>query len=598
MPMSQTWLRLLLACAFAHGALAQTIPVVEPELREPVALAVAKLTTTAEWLRVRQAAGEISASDREREMSAAVDRVRANSASPLAPLRAQRDQAVENLLRLARSGIGAPNWPRDRPAAVYQSAANAQLQAFATLWPAIRTSGSDLGSLPVPVAEVLGWTRGRTDGAGVFTGADEEIEAAVRAAFSNQPMTYAAVPASTVSLTTAAASPAPPPGVAAPGAPTAVAGAKYLGCFTDAPDRDLPEFFDSAQMTVGMCLSRCASRGFAYAGLQYAGQCFCGNSYGKHGQKNPQCTMKCMGNPAEVCGGDWANSIYALPGAPAPSGTASSSTAGGLNLPMPPFGTPEPTAKVPGMTLQGGQRRVVAGSTVRVPFYLINGADVTNMNIEVYYNIDVVRAGDLIPSQGVLDKSAPIANPKVGGIVRVAFAQTSGIPAPGTGVLMTIPFQATGKPGDSTRLHLVVSTVNTADQKVPTIYRIPGEIVITDKDGRIPGAPGTGGTGPGVGPGTGGAGPGTGGSGAGGGAGGPGGPSGPGGAGGSATAGTGPAGGDCDGDGRLTSLDARCALEMSIKLIEAKPALDMDGKDGVTSFDAVIILRRAIGKGG
>src|SRR5262245_47927861 len=111
MPMChRRWLRLLFACAFAHGALAQTVPVIEPELREPVVQAVAKLTTTAEALRLRQAVGDISASDREREMRAAVDRIRANSSSPLTALRVQRDQAVEQLLKLARSGVAAPNW--------------------------------------------------------------------------------------------------------------------------------------------------------------------------------------------------------------------------------------------------------------------------------------------------------------------------------------------------------------------------------------------------------------------------------------------------------------------------------------------------------
>jgi hypothetical protein len=54
--------------------------------------------------------------------------------------------------------------------------------------------------------------------------------------------------------------------------------------------------------------------------------------------------------------------------------------------------------------------------------------------------------------------------------------------------------------------------------------------------------------------------------------------------------------GPCEGNARLTSLHARCALEMSIKLTPEDSALDMDGKDGVTSYDAVIILQRTVGK--
>jgi hypothetical protein len=54
--------------------------------------------------------------------------------------------------------------------------------------------------------------------------------------------------------------------------------------------------------------------------------------------------------------------------------------------------------------------------------------------------------------------------------------------------------------------------------------------------------------------------------------------------------------GDCDGDGRVTTLDARCAMEMSVQLRPPLLALDMDNSKDVTSRDAVVILQRAIGK--
>lgn len=54
--------------------------------------------------------------------------------------------------------------------------------------------------------------------------------------------------------------------------------------------------------------------------------------------------------------------------------------------------------------------------------------------------------------------------------------------------------------------------------------------------------------------------------------------------------------GDCDGDGKLTEIDALCALEISVGLRPASPNMDMDDSGAVTSRDAVIILQRAVGK--
>ncbi len=54
--------------------------------------------------------------------------------------------------------------------------------------------------------------------------------------------------------------------------------------------------------------------------------------------------------------------------------------------------------------------------------------------------------------------------------------------------------------------------------------------------------------------------------------------------------------GDCDGDAKITELDALCALEMSTQLRPVKLAMDMDNSGDVSSRDAVIILKSAVGK--
>ena len=92
---------------------------------------------------------------------------------------------------------------------------------------------------------------------------------------------------------------------------------KYIGCFKDRGNpeglegRDLNGFiYSSNAMTPAMCINICAKKGFKYAGVQYSSYCFCGNSYGKYGRAN-NCNMKCSGNSHKICGGSWANNVYA-----------------------------------------------------------------------------------------------------------------------------------------------------------------------------------------------------------------------------------------------------------------------------------------------
>ena len=48
-----------------------------------------------------------------------------------------------------------------------------------------------------------------------------------------------------------------------------------------------------------------------YAGVQNGGDCYCGNSYGRHGVANEtQCHVRCKGWAHQNCGGDTENAIY------------------------------------------------------------------------------------------------------------------------------------------------------------------------------------------------------------------------------------------------------------------------------------------------
>lgn len=83
-----------------------------------------------------------------------------------------------------------------------------------------------------------------------------------------------------------------------------------LGCYRDAWDRDLNGHHERrSDLTPLVCVEICASRGFPFAGVQFARQCFCGDGYGKHGPAD-NCDMACTGDDTKTCGGTWANEVY------------------------------------------------------------------------------------------------------------------------------------------------------------------------------------------------------------------------------------------------------------------------------------------------
>lgn len=98
---------------------------------------------------------------------------------------------------------------------------------------------------------------------------------------------------------------------------------EYLGCYKDeyaAGSRDLVgslllnEKGDNL-ITPDYCENYCGSRQFKYVGVQYGSECWCGNSYGRHGQlEEEKCHTPCVGDPTIVnrCGGELANSVFKI----------------------------------------------------------------------------------------------------------------------------------------------------------------------------------------------------------------------------------------------------------------------------------------------
>ncbi len=222
---------------------------------------------------------------------------------------------------------------------------------------------------------------------------------------------------------------------------------------------------------------------------------------------------------------------------------------------------PEPNTNVTGMTIQAAQRQVITGDLVVVPVWLIKANNVANLNLQVTFDANVIRPEGAIGKGNLLDNALFTPNANQGGIIRAAFARSSGIA--GTGTVINIPFRAIGKPGDRTQLDVTVTTINDPNGGVLKVDRIPGEVWIYSKEGAFPSpptAPPGGGTPPGPPP---------------------------------------PPKmlqGDCDGDGNISEVDGLCALEMSTQLRPVSLNVDMDNSGDVTSRDVVIILKGAVGK--
>ena len=68
-------------------------------------------------------------------------------------------------------------------------------------------------------------------------------------------------------------------------------------------------------MTVQMCLKICHSKGFAYAGLEWQIECYCGNEpeNGFEWAWPEKCDDRCAGDSNQVCGGSNAMSIWSVP---------------------------------------------------------------------------------------------------------------------------------------------------------------------------------------------------------------------------------------------------------------------------------------------
>ncbi|KAK1239930.1 hypothetical protein MKX08_007372 [Trichoderma sp. CBMAI-0020] len=136
------------------------------------------------------------------------------------------------------------------------------------------------------------------------------------------------------SLATNSTNPPPPSGgpVVNPG----VNGYASIGCYTEATNtRALPYEFDTNKQTVKECVDACKAGSYTYAGVEYGGECWCGDSFGDGAVSAPitDCGMTCNDNSTEYCGGPNRLNVYKL-GSTANS--TSTSTASSTATTVPP----------------------------------------------------------------------------------------------------------------------------------------------------------------------------------------------------------------------------------------------------------------------
>lgn len=79
--------------------------------------------------------------------------------------------------------------------------------------------------------------------------------------------------------------------------------------------RTFPIRTSTGDMTVEKCIDYCVGQGNVYAGVQFANECYCGNTAPPAARMGAKCDTPCAGNSNQVCGGALRLSVYKKNGA-------------------------------------------------------------------------------------------------------------------------------------------------------------------------------------------------------------------------------------------------------------------------------------------
>lgn len=90
----------------------------------------------------------------------------------------------------------------------------------------------------------------------------------------------------------------------------------FEGCFTEPASggRALSgfSFVNGTALSAQLCVARCEERGFAYAGMEYGRECYCGGGLAGASVLVPEadCKMLCVGDRYQFCGAGARLSVY------------------------------------------------------------------------------------------------------------------------------------------------------------------------------------------------------------------------------------------------------------------------------------------------
>ncbi|KAF1995022.1 WSC-domain-containing protein [Amniculicola lignicola CBS 123094] len=115
----------------------------------------------------------------------------------------------------------------------------------------------------------------------------------------------------------------------------------YDGCYTDLNGGRIlainPPDYNRSSATHETCLDTCGGLGYGYAGLEYYGECYCGNTldYSNTRAAESDCSYPCNGDAGQICGGSARINLWKFPDLlsdapcgsnPQPSSSSSSSS--------------------------------------------------------------------------------------------------------------------------------------------------------------------------------------------------------------------------------------------------------------------------------
>merc|ERR1712080_189962 len=84
-------------------------------------------------------------------------------------------------------------------------------------------------------------------------------------------------------------------------------------CVKDGKSRVLPVLFGYTEVnSPEYCVEKCRAHEYNYAGVEWAGECFCGHTPPTADElaDEEDCHMACPGDLTETCGGDWRINVY------------------------------------------------------------------------------------------------------------------------------------------------------------------------------------------------------------------------------------------------------------------------------------------------